>query len=180
MAQILSPYFMSSASQKDLDNELNELMTLYYDDFDSVMRQEGNPACLISWSGVMFRGFNFVMNQLPYLNDQLQQEDDENASPLKEDLMRNLKKTIDEMRIDNSTEIFAFKSDSIEDIYRRQIVLKRQLTFDRHNSKTLDYESRPVIHYDLILPFHSWTYNESMPCYSYRELPIFFKNKIEW
>ena len=178
MAQILSPHFLSSAGQTDFDNELDDLGTIYYEDFESVMQQEDNPDCLISWSGVMFRGIYFLLNQRPYLEDRLQQENDENASPLKSDLMRSLQKTIDELHIDYSTELFAFDSEPVEEIYRREIVFKRELTFDRHNSKTLDYKSRPVIHYDLILPFHAWNYNESAPCYSRRELPMFFKNKV--
>ena len=180
MAQILSPYFMRSASQSDLDNEFNELQDLYYQDFGSLMEQEDKQACLISHSGVMFSGLYFILNQQPYLKDQLQQEDDSNLSPLKKDLMRKLEKTIAELNIDNSTQLFSFASDSLPDIYRRQIVLKRELTFAKRNSKALSYDARPVIHYDLILPFHTQAYNDSEPCYSYRELPLFFKNKVNW
>ena len=182
MAQILSPYFMSSASQADLENELNELQDLYYNDFESVLQQEGKQACLIAYSNVMFDGLYYLISQKPYMNDQLQQEDDASTSPLKEDLMKNLKKIIDELDTDNSTQWFVFASDSLSDIYRRQIVSKRELTFHRHNSNVLNYNVRPVIHYDLILPFFTslQVYNESEPCYSYRELPLFFKNKIAW
>lgn len=180
MGQILSPYFVSSASAVDVKNELNELEDLYYDVFGKVMDEEGKLSCLISYSSVMHHGMYFIVNQQPYLKDQLLQEDDGYASPLKQDLMRSLKKTIDDLEIDTSTQTFSFAADSQADIYRRQIVLKRELVLNKYNSNVVGYDARSVIHYDLVLPFHTKIYNDSQPCFSYRELPLFFKNKIEW
>lgn len=180
MGQILSPYFMSSASTDDLASEQDEIQDLYYNQFGNVMDEEGKLPCLLSYSSAMHKGLMFIVNQQPFGQDRLLDSEEDYGSELKKGLMDHVKKTIDNLQIDTNTQAFSFANDSLTDTYRKQIVLKRELVLNKHSSKMFDYDTKPVVTFDFFLPFHTKSYNPSEACLSYRELPKFFKRKVNW
>lgn len=145
---------------------------MYYD-LRRISKDERQPMCLFRFENVVEEGLSFIYSLEPFFRDILQFIE-QDVKPTRDELLKELKKTIKSLKIDQTSQTFAFGSESVEEIYYKPIVLKRKFEFLKEDSKKPLPERRGRLFYDLILPFNNKKHLNRR-CIKSDDLPSFYR-----
>ena len=123
-------------------------------------------------SGLGFSAGSYVLSQLV-------QEDDHSMIhryPSKAEQMEKLERALRSVDTDVNSQIMAFHSLLIEDIYQRKIIFARSLkfTFNSPTRNFFDVKANGTLFYELHLPYHNKKYEKTKFCVPRDDLAIFF------
>lgn len=174
IAEIYSDRALNSLTVQELMMQGLQLGAIGYSIYEMWFREEKEVKCLDSFKETMLRGVYLLYSLGPFLEGRLTFIDG-TGKPNNDELLAELKKTIEGLQIEEDSQTFAFRSHPIDKIYNKHIVLRGNFEFEKEVSDV--YRQRGRLFYDLILPFN----NRNPPggrCFQSEELPAFYRTKL--
>lgn len=139
--------------------------------------------CLLAYDEIIKRGKSFVWDIMSFAWESFPPND---YSPLKKtDFVRLLNRLIKALDIDGANQFFVFTYTfmPVKKMCEQPIIRKKEVTFDQTSNtqfksgRESGSDKRPMLEYEIFLPFHRKDYRESDPCVSRDQLPLYLAQK---